>query len=484
MQEIWKSFVYPLIKLREKNVKEEEYHICIENQMTKLGWRQYDNEILHKQNVIGGRNFIQPDIVVQKDGDVQFVIEVKKPVYTQTRKDVGQLVSYIRQLKKEVGIYIGEHIEIFYDKPGEIEAISVMTIPLELDSKRGARFVDLFSREKFDKDSIVDFCEECIKEQQRQESLNKIKESLIVEAQSQVAEALSNYLTDKYNGTFTEGEIRKMLSSLSFTVSSEKTSSQHTPATSPDSQNESLNNTSKRVKDNTKYSLNGIDFHPKNRFVRELVKEYVRLHPEKTYAELEQIFPPTLQGSYGVFQSLDYIHTRSYNGNRFFTNEDETLKSSDGIVFAVSSEWSKNNIPNIIKVAKGLGFNVITSEENISEKDKEVIQNSIERVPCVLTRGGINARGLFNPNDQSMILLKGSRINKSYSQSLRRNEVEKRNKKIAQYTEEHNGNLYASENIPFKTPSGAAVFCVGCSSNGWVDWKDEKGNNLMLYRSK
>ena len=93
-------------------------------------------------------------------------------------------------MKQKVGIYIGEHIEVFYDKPGEKEAISVMTIPLELDNKRGARFVDLFSREKFTEQSIVSFCEECIEEKHRQENLNKVKESLISDAQTQIMEAL------------------------------------------------------------------------------------------------------------------------------------------------------------------------------------------------------------------------------------------------------------------------------------------------------
>ena len=219
MLEKWNQFVYDLIESKAKNIEEEPYHALIENQMQLLGWAKYRKEILHKQNVAIGRTYIQPDILIEKDGEVQFVIEVKRPVYTQTKKDIDQLVSYSRQMKQKVGIYIGEHIEVFYDKPGEKEAISVITIPLELDNKRGARFVDLFSREKFTEQSIVSFCEECIEEKHRQENLNKVKESLISDAQTQIMEALKPYLVEKYNGTFTEEEIQEMLSSVHFNAS-------------------------------------------------------------------------------------------------------------------------------------------------------------------------------------------------------------------------------------------------------------------------
>ena len=311
MQEKWNQFVYDLIESKAKNIEEEPYHVLIENQMQLLGWAKYRKEILHKLNVTTGRTFIQPDILIEKD------------------------------------------------------AISVMKIPLELDNKRGARFVDLFSREKFNEKSIVDFCEECIEEKLRQENLNKIKESLISDAQSQIAEALRPYLAEKYNGTFKEDEIQEMLSTIHFTASSNEDEqiSVSTPTISKPSSENPSQETPKRVYDYTEYSINGVDFYKKNSFVQILVKEYIRLHPEKTYAELVKVFPAELQGSFGVIQTLDYIHSKGYNGRRYFTEEDKILRSGDGILFAVSTEWSKNNLPHVIKVAQKLGFKVISSEE-------------------------------------------------------------------------------------------------------------------------
>ena len=492
MQEKWNQFVYDLIESKAKNIEEDPYHALIENQMQLLGWAKYRKEILHKLNVTTGRTFIQPDILIEKDGEVQFVIEVKRPVYTQTAKDIKQLVSYIRQLKKEVGIYIGEHIEIFYDKPGEKDAISVMTIPLELDNKRGARFVDLFSREKFNEKSIVDFCEECIEEKHRQESLNKIKDSLLSDAQIQITEALKPYLVEKYNGTFTEDEIQEMLSTIHFYASTDNLEPQKAeskPIISIPPADDTINDSPKRVFDHTEYSINGVDFYKKNGFVQVLVKEYVRLHPEKTYAELERVFPGELQGSFGVIQTLDYIRSKNYNGRRYFTEDNNVLQSSDGITFAVSTQWGKGNIPRIIKLAKELGFNVVSSEEKPSLPHKKEFLSKTEikhhdQIHCKLTRGGIEANGIFHLNDKSLILLKGSRINLSHSPSFTGKDLEKRNKQLAQYTEERNGSLYVKEDVLFETPSGAALFCIGSSSNGWRDWKDENDNMLMVYRDE
>ncbi|MDE5550850.1 MAG: DUF4357 domain-containing protein, partial [Bacteroidaceae bacterium] len=38
------------------------------------------------------------------------------------------------------------------------------------------------------------------------------------------------------------------------------------------------------------------------------------------------------------------------------------------------------------------------------------------------------------------------------------------------------------KDVDFTSPSGAAVFCVGSSANGWKYWKDGKNNELNTYR--
>ena len=347
MQEKWNQFVYVLCEAKKKDVDEDTYHTLIENQLQLLNWMMYKGEICHKPNIpIGNSKFIQPDILIKSDNEEQFVIEVKRPVHTQTERERVQLESYMRQLKLDVGIYIGEHIEVFYDKPKSKDAVSVMRIPLEIDNKLGARFVEKFFRDNFSRDAIVDFCEERIKEIQRQASLNKIKESLIADVQTQITESLKPYLMEKYGNSFSEEEIKSMLATLRFTVT-EEGKRQPEPKVEP-----------------------------------------VKVKP---------------------------------------TTQKTTL------------------------------------------------------VKCQLTRKA-NAQGLFDTSDQSLTVLKGSKVNPGHLDKFKEANKKTRNRQLVEYTEDINGERIVKADVRFDTPSGAAVFCIGGSANGWDAWKDENGRELNEYR--
>jgi hypothetical protein len=253
----------------------------------------------------------------------------------------------MRQLRLDVGIYVGEHIEMFYDKPNTSHVVSVFKLAIDLEEKRGARFVELFSKDGFSKESIVDFCEERIQEIQRQNSLNEIKESLIADGQTQITESLCPYLMDKYGHAFSEEEIKGMLAQLHFSVSANDSRIPHTA--------------------------------------------YI---------------PKTTQVP---------------------------------VATTVQSE-------NVIK--------------------------------CYLSRNA-NALGLFNISNQSLTVLKGSEVNPKH---LTATVKKKRAKQLDDYTVLQSDKRIVKKDVVFDSPSGAAVFCVGGSSNGWDTWKDDKGRKLSEYR--
>lgn len=480
MQEKWNQFVYYLREAKKNGVEEPEYHSMIEAQLQLLGWMRYKNEICHKPNLsIGNNGHIQPDILIQKDDKKQFVIEVKRPLHTQIAKDRDQLVSYMRQLKLKAGIYIGEHIEIFYDQPDSENAVSVLTIPLELDNKRGARFVELFSKDRFSKEAIVQFCEDRIKEMRHQESLNKIKDHLITDAQGQITEALKMFLMEKYGNTFSEKDIVGMLASLNFTAQS-KDDQMPSKTIVPVSQKQNQESSKPKFqRDKTQYSINGGSFEGKRRFVHQLVKLYVEQHPTATFAELENVFPPALQGSYGVIRTVDYIREKGVEEYRYLMKANEVLLSADGVTFAVCSQWGIGNTPRVVELAKKLGFNITTSSE-ASAPVSSASQNE-GRITCVLTRNA-KAKGIFDIATQSLTVLKGSTINPQHLDKIKPDTKNKRDALIAEFAERRGDELVVVRDTIFNSPSGAAVFCVGGSSNGWKDWRDEKNNELDIYR--
>ena len=219
MQTKWNQFVYLLCEAKKKNVEENDYHSLIEQQLQLLGWFLFNGEICHKPSIhIGNSNHIQPDILIKKDGDEEFVIEVKRPSHKLVKKDVEQLQSYMRQLKLSVGIYIGEHIEVFYDMAGSKDAVSVLRIPLELNSNEGALFIDQFSKEGYDRARVLSFCKQRIDEMQHQAELNKLRDDIIAHPKSRIDAAMLFYLSAWHKDQFSEEELTKMLHDIDFSA--------------------------------------------------------------------------------------------------------------------------------------------------------------------------------------------------------------------------------------------------------------------------
>ncbi|MBR5763577.1 MAG: hypothetical protein IKX93_03030, partial [Bacteroidaceae bacterium] len=69
-----------------------------------------------------------------------------------------------------------------------------------------------------------------------------------------------------------------------------------------------------------------------------------------------------LQGSMGVIRKTCNIDEKEIVGKRFFVKDGELLCSSDGITFAVSSQWGIGNIANVVNLARRLGYDVSASE--------------------------------------------------------------------------------------------------------------------------
>lgn len=480
--EEWNKFVYDLIEAQKKNVEEDKYHSLIETQLQLLGWAKYKGEICHKPNIpIGNRDHIQPDILIKNNEEDLFVIEVKRPIHTQTEREKLQLESYMRQLKVEVGIYIGENIEIFYDGPKEKNAVSIMRIPLELDNKLGAKFVEKFAKNNFSRDFIIKFCEERIKEMQHLENLNKIKDTILSDPQTMIMESLKNSLIEKYDGSFSEEDIEGMLSTITFSVT-DVNAQQPTPKVTPSGSNKRRNDReqSQRSYDTTTFSLNGGPFLKKKHFVYAVVSEYIKLHPTKSYKELESVFQPELQGSFGVIQTMQFLREKKYQGKRYFDEEDKILRSGDDIPFAVCTQWGKENVQNIVRLSKEIGFHVETSSTT-SVTEINTTNNNESTISCSLTRNA-DAKGIFYTNDHSLIVLKGSRINPITLPKVTDSFRQKREQQISAHTEVINGECIVKEDVLFESPSGAAQFCVGSNSNGWIEWKDNNGNELTIYR--
>ncbi|HIW87886.1 MAG TPA: GIY-YIG nuclease family protein [Candidatus Onthomorpha intestinigallinarum] len=92
---------------------------------------------------------------------------------------------------------------------------------------------------------------------------------------------------------------------------------------------------------------------------------------------------------------------------------------------------------------------------------------------------GCKANGFYNSS--GFTVLKGSILANSCAPSFQWKE--KREKLIKEYATFENGNWVMNSDKTFSSPSRAADFCTGRSSNGWIEWKDKNGNTLdSVYR--
>ena len=134
-----------------------------------------------------------------------------------------------------------------------------------------------------------------------------------------------------------------------------------------------------------------------------------------------------------------------------------------------------------MELAKKLGYNITTTGEATHAETPKTGVKTEGTIACVLTRNA-NARGLFDISTQSLTVLKGSIINPRHLDKIKPDTKKKREALIAEFTERRGDELVVVKDAVFNSPSGAAVFCVGGSSNGWKDWRDEKNNELDIYR--
>ena len=125
-------------------------------------------------------------------------------------------------------------------------------------------------------------------------------------------------------------------------------------------------------RDRTKYSFEGGELLSKRRFVLEVVKYYVRCHPQITYESLIRVFPATLHSnkSNGVIKRYNDVAKQvALNPdvrNRFFMKDNEVITLSNGMKVVVHNQWG-DDFGKFLKVAESL-YTVKSSDESYAQK--------------------------------------------------------------------------------------------------------------------
>ena len=94
----------------------------------------------------------------------------------------------------------------------------------------------------------------------------------------------------------------------------------------------------------------------------------------------------------------------------------------------------------------------------------------------VRTKSGVCGVGIYDPIGNSFILLSGSKINSTTSNSFNRKDAYR--DITNNYCSLEDGLYVLKKDYTFASPCTASSVVLGRSSNGWTDWKDKQGRSL------
>lgn len=109
---------------------------------------------------------------------------------------------------------------------------------------------------------------------------------------------------------------------------------------------------------------------------------------------------------------------------------------------------------------------------NLFEEEKK--EDATGQLTFYLTRKNCNAKGVYT--SEGMTVLRDSHVVRECSASYKNRS--KREEWLKKYTYYKNGEPYLKSDYSFDSPSTASSYCLGCSSNGWKEWKTKDRRSL------
>ena len=203
--EKWNEICYILSENLPTNTSEQLFESKVVQAFEKLGWSEFKSEIVVRQSIqLGASNRISPDLVLKsKDKGNLFIVEVKKPtleIDSSTFK--GQLSSYMGITRVEIGILIGNKIQLFLDGNflNRNEIVLFDEIEFKRDNEKGLNFVHLFSKDNYEKKNIEYYAQEQIQKLNEIEEFKTLKNKILSENyKGKIIDYLKNQLLSEFN---------------------------------------------------------------------------------------------------------------------------------------------------------------------------------------------------------------------------------------------------------------------------------------------
>lgn len=217
------NLICSLVEL-SKAVKssEAEYEKHLKNVMEGLGWSEEKGNISFQEKIpVGTNSSLIPDAILSHNEENVVVIDFKKPTDSLGESYKTQITSYMKQLKLDYGILIGENIQLYYDNPNDEknDPILIFESPFVKNYEETKRLVDLLKHDSFSVESLKQFCEEKIKEKEEDEEVQNVVRQLEEDGENLVSELLKR---DLKQNTMSDRMIEKVLENIVINIQSKK----------------------------------------------------------------------------------------------------------------------------------------------------------------------------------------------------------------------------------------------------------------------
>ncbi len=214
-KEKWKEICFHLFENIKYDISESEFEKNVIQSLSVLGWKEYSGDVEVRPSFpIGAINKITPDFIIKSSVNKKlFVIEIKQPNITLTSRIQQQLFSYMRHLRLDYGIIIGQAIQIFYDGDlvNQEDPILLETINFTKDNEKGLRFVELFSKDSFNQESLKTFTSSTLEKINRREKHEILTKKIISENyRYKILELIKQDFLNEYDGELIDTVLKEI----------------------------------------------------------------------------------------------------------------------------------------------------------------------------------------------------------------------------------------------------------------------------------
>jgi len=214
-QDKWNEINFLLSENIKPDISENDFEKNVIQALRVLDWKEYSGDIdIRPSFQFGAANRIMPDFVIKSATNQKlFVIEIKQPSIPLTSSFQQQLFSYMRHLKLEYGILIGQSIQIFYDGnlAKQEDPILLETIKFEENNKKGETFVELFNKQNYNVESLKNFTLEALKKINQKQDFKELTKKIISENYiEKLTELIKQDFISEYDGELIDSVLKEL----------------------------------------------------------------------------------------------------------------------------------------------------------------------------------------------------------------------------------------------------------------------------------